>query len=58
MVEEYFDRSQVTVTSKRVAVASKTRYRLIGASLSEPHTSKSNSGIFIYIYTYLSYVVP
>ena len=44
--------------SKCVAVASKTHYRLIGASLSEPHTSESNGGIFIYIYIYLSYVVP
>ena len=30
----------------------------IGASLSEPHTSESNGGIFIFIYIYLSYVVP
>ena len=29
---------------------------IIGASLSEPHTSKSNGEIFIYIYP--SYVVP
>ena len=26
---------------------------LIGASLSEPHTSESNSGFFIYIYIYI-----
>ena len=32
---------------------------VVGASLSEPHTSKSNGGIFIYIlYIYLSYIVP
>ena len=35
---------------------------IIGASLREPHTSKSNGVIFIYIYLYmymyLSYVVP
>ena len=36
---------------------------IIGASLSEPHTSESNGAIFIYIYIYiyiiyLSYVVP
>ena len=30
----------------------------IGASLSEPHTSEPNGGIFIFIYIYLSYVVP
>ena len=32
---------------------------IIGASLSEPHTSESNGGFFIYIYIYYpSYVVP
>ena len=32
-------------------------YTLIGASLSEPHTSESNGGIFIYIYIiYISVV--
>ena len=30
-----------------------TPLRLIGASLSEPHTSESNGGFFIYIYIYI-----
>ena len=29
---------------------------LIGASLSEPHTSESNGGIFIYIYIYILHI--
>ena len=29
---------------------------LVGASVSEPHTSKSNCGIFVYVYMYLSVV--
>ena len=39
-------------------------YNVIGASLSEPHTSESNGGFFIYIYIYIylficrTYVVP
>ena len=28
---------------------------MIGASLSEPHTSESNGGFFIYIYIYIIY---
>ena len=38
--------------------------RLIGASMSEPHTSESNCQFFmydivyIYVYIYLSYIVP
>ena len=32
---------------------------VIGASLSEPHTSESDGGFFIYyLYIYLPYVVP
>ena len=31
-------------------------YSLIGASLSEPHTSEFNGGIFIYYYYYISVV--
>ena len=33
-------------------------YNVIGASLSEPHTSESNGGFFIYIYIYLFIYLP
>ena len=32
--------------------------RVIGASLSEPHTSESNGGFFIYIYIYIFIYLP
>ena len=43
-------KNKVTAQVERKKLA---MYGIVGASLSEPHTSESNSGFFIYIYIYM-----
>ena len=59
---KFLERLEVSIKRTSTHCSAHWRYLcIIGVSLSEPHTSESNGGIFvyyIYIYIYLSYVVP
>ena len=46
------------ITTIRTSVCESLQIPIIGASLSEPHTSESNGGFIIYIYIYIFIYLP